>query len=172
LAFGLGQYGGGVRKVDLLYSQSFLANLIISGLGLFCASLLAPLLLSVWLGNAYSPIMTDIARIGCVGFFANFTAYISTAYLNASGRSVVIVKIQLFEIAVLFLILAIFKSDCGVVGLCFVFSARLLADSIFLMIASISVRVASVGFSYVMCVEASLFSLFVILIGSTVFIAI
>lgn len=116
----------------LTASARFLALLLVPGLA--AAMVLIDPLCALWIGRSAADAVVPIARIMMVGIYANCIAYIPLVMLQAMGTPHRVAKAHLWQTPVFLGVMVLAASQFGVMGAAIVWSGRLVADAVILLL--------------------------------------
>jgi O-antigen/teichoic acid export membrane protein len=131
-----------------LFYRSVKYLLIVMGLILVTTTVLARVILKLWLGEGFARSSTPVFQILSVGFLASAMAYVPFGLLLGIGRADLPAKFQMIELCVYVPLLWVLIRAWGIVGAASAWAIRVWLDMTFLFIGAFrSGRIDFKGFS-------------------------
>ncbi|EFN7907288.1 flippase, partial [Escherichia coli] len=98
----------------------------------------AKFILTLWMGAEYAGISVEILRIMLIGYIFNCYSQISFANIQAFGKAKYTAYIHMMEFIPYLIMLYIISKECGVIGVAWLWTIRVIID--FLMLFYMSYR--------------------------------
>ena len=124
------------KEVRRLYNKGIKSILMILAPTLLILAVGAHMLLSRWINADFAEHGTAVMQILCLGVFINSLAYVPYSFIQGVARPDLTAKFHMIEIPFYLIILWLFGSRFGVVGVAWAWTIRVILDYILLSMAA------------------------------------